>query len=144
MTSDLNGLAARTNGISPIDFPEVGLKYDSTKPDYSLLDFDFIEDSIRVLAHGAEKYSRDNWKRFTPSDLPRFCAAIMRHTAAILRGELLDPDSGLPHACHIAAEAQFIHYHEKPLLPTTPSSDTKACLQHALYKDTWADVEERR
>jgi len=90
---------------------EKGLKHDSTKPDYSLLDYTFIEDLIRVLTHGATIYGRNNWQNFTPEDIPRFASAIMRHTAAILKGEHTDPDSHLLHAVHIAAEAMFIHYH---------------------------------
>lgn len=125
-----------------------GLKFDSAKPDYTLLDYDFIEDTIRVLTFGVQKYARDNWKKFTTSDLNRFCSAIMRHTVALIRGELLDPETGLPHAAHIAAEAQFIHYHEKPLLSPKPSSDTsidaKACIKHVLYTDSWAEVESLR
>ena len=98
MTSDLTGLAAR---VSSSPASPLGLKFDSEKPDYSLLDFPYIESLIAVLTHGATKYARDNWKLFHPSDIPRFASAIMRHTAAILQGELIDPDSGLPHASHI-------------------------------------------
>ena len=155
MTTNLTGLAARTSASAS----STGLKFDSTKPDYSLLDFPYIESLIAVLTHGAGKYTRDNWKLFHPGDIPRFASAIMRHTAAILQGELIDPDSGLPHASHIAAEAMFIHYHGLSVVQTpTPQHDTppaetaeteetketKECLRHALFTDTWSDVESRR
>ena len=126
--------------------PSTGLKFDSTKPDYSLLDFPYIESLIAVLTHGAEKYTRDNWKLFHPSDIPRFASAIMRHTAAILQGELIDPDSGLPHASHIAAEAMFIHHHgasvqnptpqhDTPPVETVETVETKECLRHARFAE---------
>jgi len=134
MTSDLTGLAARTSASAS----SLGLKFDSTKPDYSLLDFPYIESLIAVLTHGAAKYTRDNWKLFHPSDIPRFASAIMRHTAAILQGELIDPDSGLPHASHIAAEAMFIHHHSlspKETAETKETEETKECLRHARFTE---------
>ena len=131
MTTNLTGLAARTSAPASSS----GLKFDSEKPDYSLLDFPYIESLIAVLTHGAEKYARDNWKLFHPSDIPRFASAIMRHTAAILQGELIDPDSGLPHASHIVAEAMFIHHHSLSTAETAETAKTKECLRHARFTE---------
>ena len=43
--------------------PEVGMKHDSGKLDYTLVPWDGLEDVIRVLEFGANKYSRDNWRK---------------------------------------------------------------------------------
>ncbi len=42
---------------------DAGQKYDTGKPDYSLLPFEALEQVVRVLDFGAAKYGRDNWKR---------------------------------------------------------------------------------
>lgn len=86
-------------------------KFDTQKPDYNLLDWDAIEDLIKVLQHGAEKYGRNNWKECTEEF--RYANAINRHVAAIQKGEITDPESGLPHAAHIMASAMFLNYFAK-------------------------------
>jgi len=40
-----------------------GVKYDSGKPDYTLLPLDALEQVVEVLTFGAAKYDRDNWKK---------------------------------------------------------------------------------
>ncbi len=42
---------------------EAGRKHDAGKADYSLLPFEALEQVVRVLDFGANKYGRDNWKR---------------------------------------------------------------------------------
>jgi hypothetical protein len=61
----------------------------------------------RVMAHGADKYGVRNW-RAQPIHLRTYVAAMRRHTDAIADGEWFDPDSGEPHAAHVAACAQVI------------------------------------
>lgn len=59
------------------------------------------------LLDGMLKYGRMNWR---PSGV-RFSIyydAIMRHTFALIEGEWLDPDSSLPHLCHILACAAIV------------------------------------
>lgn len=87
----------------------IGIKHDAEKPDYSLLSYPFLEDTIRVLMYGAARYGRNNWQHL-PDGIRRCASAIMRHTAAILQGELYDPDTSLQHSAHIACEAMFIHH----------------------------------
>lgn len=85
---------------------ERGLKADSDKPPVELLDPYALEQIALVLAMGAKKYSRENWRggiRFT-----RLLGAAMRHTLAILKGEDNDPESGLPHAAHLGCCAIFL------------------------------------
>lgn len=59
------------------------------------------------LLDGMLKYGRANWTaagiRYTI-----YLDAIVRHAEAIKAGEDLDPDSGLPHRCHILATVAII------------------------------------
>lgn len=56
---------------------------------------------------GMLKYGRTNWReagiRYTI-----YLDAIKRHADALLEGEDIDPDSGLPHEAHILASAGII------------------------------------
>jgi hypothetical protein len=54
-------------------------KYAEGKPDYSLIERDFLEGLARVMMFGAEKHGRYNWK--TPPLLTReqILAAMGRH-----------------------------------------------------------------
>lgn len=84
-----------------------GRKDDSQKIDWTLLPFDALESVVRVLAFGARKYSRDNWRQ-VPGGRERYLAAALRHIVAILRGEKIDPESGEPHTAHLACCAIFL------------------------------------
>jgi hypothetical protein len=83
-------------------------KNDSGKPHMALLAALPLEQVItiaRVLEHGAIKYSRDNWKH---GKFMRYASAALRHLFARLKGERLDPESGLPHLAHAAACILFM------------------------------------
>lgn len=57
--------------------------------------------------HGNLTYGRNNWRaagiRYTV-----YLDAIIRHAQALLEGEDIDPDSGLPHEAHILAGAGIL------------------------------------
>jgi hypothetical protein len=78
---------------------EVGIKYDLDKPDYSLIPPKALDDVVKVLTLGAQKYSRDNWKMLKNARM-RYFAAAMRHLWARFRGELYDKESGIDHGAH--------------------------------------------
>lgn len=61
----------------------------------------------RVLEGGNLKYGAWNW-RDRPIAIQTYVGAIMRHTAAIRRGEDIDTESGLPHMAHIMATAAIV------------------------------------
>ena len=85
---------------------EGGLKADAEKPPVELLDAYALEQIALVLAFGKKKYGAHNWRKgigFT-----RLIAAAMRHSMAILRGENIDDESGLPHAAHLGCCAMFL------------------------------------
>lgn len=52
-----------------------------------------------VYAHGADKYDDHNWRRGYPLSLT--LGAAGRHLAALMEGEDIDPESGLPHSAHL-------------------------------------------
>lgn len=61
----------------------------------------------KVLTFGAEKYSANSWQELEDGE-ERYRAALLRHTFAIQRGELYDPETGLLHAAHVMTNAAFI------------------------------------
>lgn len=71
-----------------------------------LLDPSFTEGVAKVLTFGARKYAADNWRGGI--EYTRLISAMLRHIAAIQRGEDIDPESGLPHVYHVGANAQFL------------------------------------
>jgi len=87
---------------------EVGIKFDESKPDYSLIPPFALDEFVKVLTHGKHKYDRDNWKKLEDGK-NRYFAAMMRHSWALRRGEELDPDSGLHHTAHIMCCAAFLY-----------------------------------
>jgi len=58
-----------------------------------------IEAASTVSNFGATKYAWNGW-RYVPNGIDRYTDAMVRHLAAEAKGEVLDPESGLPHAWH--------------------------------------------
>lgn len=86
---------------------EQGQKHDSDKPRYELLPPVAIDEMAKVMTFGAEKYAPDNW-RHVDNAVERYRAALLRHSFAMLRGEKIDPETGLPHAAHAMCCAAFL------------------------------------
>lgn len=84
-----------------------GMKADGNKPRTELFPLSVLENVSAVLTFGAQKYEANNWKKVDPE---RYKGALLRHLAAIERGETIDPDSGLPHIDHVACNAVFLSY----------------------------------
>ncbi len=94
--------------LFPVD-PYFDKKFDQGKPRFDLIDPQFELDLANVMAHGAQKYEANSWQT-VPDATNRYRAALRRHLNAIELGELIDPDSGLPHTAHISANAMFLSY----------------------------------
>jgi hypothetical protein len=92
--------------------PPEGRKYDTGKPDYTLLPWDAVEEVVRVLDFGAKKYARDNWKHVDNAET-RYLAAAFRHLAAYARGERCDPETSISHLAHAACCVLFLLSLEK-------------------------------
>lgn len=88
-----------------------GLRYNDGKLPYHLLSDIAIQEIVRVLGKGAEKYAERNWERGLKWD-SQCCASLQRHLAAWKMGEDNDPETGLSHLAHIATNAMFLlHFH---------------------------------
>jgi hypothetical protein len=74
------------------------VKSDAEKPRPDLLPPIALEGAAQVMAYGARKYSPHNWRGGLAGS--RLIGAALRHLYAWLRGEDLDPESGLPHLDH--------------------------------------------
>jgi hypothetical protein len=88
-----------------------GVRYNADKMRWALVDFDALEDMVRVLEFGAKKYSDNNWKNGLKTT--EIFESMMRHLTAYLRGEDNDPESGLPHTGHLLCNAMFLSYMHK-------------------------------
>lgn len=87
--------------------PTEGRKYDGGKPEYGLLPPYILEETVKVLTFGAQKYERENW-RYVDDGKRRYFDALQRHVWAWKRGEQIDPESGLSHLAHAACCILFL------------------------------------
>lgn len=83
-----------------------GVKFDSAKPRVDLLDPLWLEEVAKVMTFGATKYAAHNWRKGI--DFSRVIAALLRHCFAILRGEDIDPETGLLHSAHASCNLMFL------------------------------------
>jgi len=90
------------------DPADPGVKFDADKPRWGLLPWRQVQDVVKVLTLGAKKYpSADNWQK-VPDAENRYFDALMRHVYAWVKGEKMDPESGLPHLAHAVCNVLFI------------------------------------
>jgi Domain of unknown function (DUF5664) len=84
-----------------------GVKADAGKPRWDLLPPVALEEVSKVLEFGARKYAPDNWRKVKGWRW-RYARAAIGHIFAFLRGERVDPESGLPHLAHAACSVLFV------------------------------------
>jgi len=85
----------------------LGMKFDSEKPDYSLIPLKSLKDVVDVLTYGSLKYSRDNW-RYVEGRHDRYWAAAMRHMISWKDGDILDDETGKNHLSHAVCCLMFL------------------------------------
>lgn len=86
-------------------------KADAGKPRPTLVPVSLIEAVASIREYGVAKYhDPDNWKKVEPQ---RYKDAAYRHWLAYIKGEKLDPESGLPHLHHCACNLAFLIEMEK-------------------------------
>lgn len=103
----------------------IGRKYDSGKPEFSLLPPWALESVAKVLTFGAEKYDIDNWKHVSNGEY-RYRNAALRHINDYVKGEKTDPESGCNHLAHAICCLMFILDADesgKPLAPAEKKFD---------------------
>lgn len=86
-----------------------GARFNSNKPDFSLIPLTTLEGEARVWAFGAAKYKAWNWMKGMDWSVPYACA--MRHMAAWQRGEENDPESGESHLDHAMCNLRMLKYY---------------------------------
>ena len=84
-----------------------GVKHDSGKLRYWLMDRAAMAWTTAVLTYGAELYAPENWRKVNDGD-ERYYSALIRHVEAWRAGERFDPDTGLPHLAHAACCCVFL------------------------------------
>ena len=118
---------------------ENALRYNTGKPQWSLMSYKSMEPMIRVLEYGAHKYSvfKDELgNEYTgdkvspedvvkmnlilvssgrdnwkkPMDLKKILESLQRHVAALMDGEEFDSESGIHHMGHIQCNSMFYNY----------------------------------
>ena len=85
--------------------PSEGMKFDSDKPDYSLVPFAALDEVVKVLTYGAKKYDRFNWEKV---ERHRYEAAALRHISAYMQGEKYDPETDINHLAHAVCSLLFL------------------------------------
>lgn len=87
-----------------------GKKFDEGKPKLSFVARTLLIAIASVMAPGAVKYGRDNWKGGMLWSRPY--DALLRHLTAWWDGENKDPESGMSHLWHAACELMFLVEYE--------------------------------
>lgn len=100
--------ATPLQGIGDVNSNEKGsgARYNSNKPDFSLIPLWTLEDEAKVWEYGTRKYNAWNWAKGMPWSVPYACA--MRHLSAWQRGEDIDPESGQPHLAHVMCNIRML------------------------------------
>lgn len=90
------------------------LKFDSEKPDLSLLPREALDEMAKAFQHGEKKYGRYNYR--AGMDWHRLIAASLRHITAFNEGEDLDKESNFSHLGHaLASLAMLLVYYKHNL-----------------------------
>lgn len=84
----------------------IATKFDQDKVRYELIPIYALHEVAQVMTYGAKKYKENNWRNgFT---YMRLIGALWRHTAAFVRGETIDPETGLHHLGHAAVNCLML------------------------------------
>lgn len=90
------------------DSLEPAMKFDTSKPRYDLLPPDALEEIVKVLTYGAEKYADRNWEKGL--SYGRCFAALMRHCWSWMKRENggYDSETKLSHLAHAGCCILFL------------------------------------
>lgn len=107
-------VCSKRSDLSQEAVREQGWKNDLGKFPMGLLPRYGLEQVAAVLGHGAEKYSRHNWRQGIA--VQRNIDAALRHIFAANEGADTDPESGLPHFAHAICDLMFVlnTIHDRP------------------------------
>jgi len=80
------------------------------KPRPGLIEPEFLLSMAEVLAFGAAKYAKDNWKLCTKENIDLYWDAHDRHVLAYKMGEKIDHETKICHLAHAACNLMFIQH----------------------------------
>ena len=83
-------------------------KYDGGKPKHSLLPAGIMNGVAEVMAFGANKYERDNWRKC--KQMSSYYDACHRHLEQFWEGIDHDEESGLHHIDHALCNLVFLKW----------------------------------
>ena len=87
---------------------KLATKFDEGKRDWSLLPLDSMEEIVKVLEFGANKYAAHNCSSNGGFKYTRVINATLRHIFAFMRGQDNDPETGISHLAHAGCNILFI------------------------------------
>ena len=110
-----------SNGVGDVKSNKKGsgARYNTGKPDFSLIPLSTLEDEAKVWEYGKRKYAAWNWAKGMDWSIPYACA--MRHLSAWQSGENIDTESGQPHLAHVACNIRMLILYSK----TYPEGDDR-------------------
>lgn len=79
-----------------------------TKPIPGAMSSALIMETSKVLAFGAEKYDRDNWRKCKPEQMDLYWDALFRHLHSYRLGEKNDQETDLSHLAHANCNLMFL------------------------------------
>jgi DNA-binding transcriptional MerR regulator len=91
--------------------PSKALRYNEGKPEIHQVPRCLITETAKVLTYGERKYAKYNWRKGGDYSIPYDC--LMRHMTAWWEGEENDPESGLSHLAHAAANIAFLLFYKE-------------------------------
>ena len=115
---DYESLDAKENMVK--DVVGEAVRADADKLRYDLIPPIPIRGLAEVLTAGSKKYADNNWMR--GMKWSRCYASLMRHLQAWYSGEDLDPETGISHLHHAAANIMFLQQYSE----TFPEGDDRA------------------
>lgn len=98
---------------------DTGRKNDAGKDRWTLLPIPALRQIVKVLTHGAQKYTvtnedgsiasdgAENWRK-VPNGHERYTRALFEHVMAWREGEIYDSETGLHHLAHAGCNILFL------------------------------------
>lgn len=117
------------------NFQQQAVKYDEGKTDWAILPIAASEEIIKVFQFGAQKYSRGNYLEGNGLSYTRVINSTLRHIYSFMRGQDLDPESGLHHLAHAGCNIyMLLTYVLSKTQRTNDDRAEKVLLWTVMYK----------